>query len=390
MAAKDYEAIGVIGCGAMGSGIAQIAATKGHKVYLYDAKKEAQEASKQKLNKILERQVEKERMTREEVDGVWERLHFISELSELKDSDMVVEAVIEDLEVKKTIFQDLENNVGKDCILATNTSSLSIASISSACEYPERVLGAHFFNPAPLMPLVEVVPSVLSDAQKVNSVQALLDDWGKVTARVKDTPGFIVNRVARPFYGEALRILEEGHADVATIDRAMTELGAFRMGPFTLMDFIGNDVNFKVTQTVFTEFFYEPRYRPSITQKRLYEAGLYGKKTGRGYYDHSEHAENPEPNKDQELGEYIVTRILVMLINEAVDALFLNIASRDDLDLAMTKGVNYPKGLLKWCDELGADWVLEELEQLQEEYGEERYRPSPLLKKMVREQRTFY
>ena len=390
MAAQDYEAIGVIGSGAMGSGIAQIAATKGHQVYLYDAKQEAIENAKKKLNKVLERQVEKERMTREEVDGVWERLHFIGELSQTRDCDFVIEAVVEDLEVKKTLFQDLEKHVKENCVLATNTSSLSIASVASACAHPERVLGAHFFNPAPLMPLVELVPSVLSDPKLVDSVQAMLDDWGKVTALVKDTPGFIVNRVARPFYGEALRILEEGYADVPTIDWAMTELGGFRMGPFTLMDFIGNDVNFKVTQTVFTEFFYEPRYRPSITQKRLFEAGLYGKKTGRGYYDHSEGASKPEPNKDQELGEYILSRILAMLINEAVDALFMNIASRDDLDLAMTKGVNYPKGLLKWCDELSPVWVLEEIEQLQEEYGEERYRPSPLLKKVVREQRTFY
>ncbi len=382
--------IGIVGAGAMGSGIAQIAATKGHQVLLYDAKQDAIDEAKQKLDKILKRQVEKERMSQDEVDGVWDRLQFIDELSGFKNCDLIVEAIVENLEVKKTLFQDLENNVGKNCVLASNTSSLSIASIASACEKPERVLGAHFFNPAPLMPLVEIVPSVLSKSKTVDEVQKLIDDWGKETVRVKDTPGFIVNRVARPFYGEALRILEEGSADVATIDWAMTELGGFRMGPFTLMDFIGNDVNFKVTQTVFTEFFYEPRYRPSITQKRLYEAGLFGKKTGRGYYDHREGAQNPEPDKDEKKGERILSRIRAMLINEAVDALFLNIASRDDLDKAMTKGVNYPKGLLAWCDELGAENVLKELEELQQEYGEERYRPSPLLKKMVREKQSFY
>lgn len=390
MAMERYEGVGVVGSGAMGSGIAQIAATKGHRVYLYDAEAEALSSAKKKLDKILERQVEKERMSREEVDGVWERLHFVDDLSDLAASDLVVEAVIEDLDVKKKLFQDLEKHVKKDAVLATNTSSLSIASVASACEHPERVLGAHFFNPAPLMPLVEVVPSVLSDHSIVQDLKKLLDEWGKVTALAKDTPGFIVNRVARPFYGEALRILEEGEADVPTIDWAMTEIGGFRMGPFTLMDFIGNDVNFKVTWTVFTEFFYEPRYRPSITQKRLYEAGLYGKKSGRGYYDHSEGAENPAPNKDEGKGNAILERILVMLINEAVDALFLNIASRDDLDLAMTKGVNYPKGLLAWCDEKGPDRVLKKLEEMQELYGEERYRPSPLLKKMVREGETFY
>jgi 3-hydroxybutyryl-CoA dehydrogenase len=199
-----------------------------------------------------------------------------------------------------------------------------------------------------------------------------------------------VNRVARPFYGEALRIYEEGIADFATIDWAMTSIGGFRMGPFTLMDYIGNDVNYTVTETVFTAFYFDPRYKPSFTQKRHAEAGYLGRKSGRGYFDYSEGAENPAPNEDALLGQQILDRILAMLINEAVDAVFLNIGSKEDIDLAMTKGVNYPKGLLCWADEIGLDVVLNRLEDLFHEYGEDRYRPSPLLRRMVRDNERFF
>jgi 3-hydroxybutyryl-CoA dehydrogenase len=197
----------------------------------------------------------------------------------------------------------------------------------------------------------------------------------------KDTPGFIVNRVARPFYGEALRIYEEGLADFATIDWAMKELGGFRMGPFELMDFIGNDVNYTVTETVFREFYYDPRYKPSFTQKRFMEAGYLGRKSGRGFYDYVETAEKPSPNMDKDLGQKILDRILVMLINEAADALYLNIATAKDIDLAMTKGVNYPKGLLAWANEKGIGWCVEKMDELYDKYREDRYRCSPLLRK---------
>jgi 3-hydroxybutyryl-CoA dehydrogenase len=199
-----------------------------------------------------------------------------------------------------------------------------------------------------------------------------------------------VNRVARPFYGEALRIYEEGIADFATIDWAMTELGGFRMGPFTLMDYIGNDINYTVTETVFAAFYYDPRYRPSFTQKRHAEAGYLGRKSGRGYYNYAEGAVLPEPTKDATLGQQIFERIVVMLMNEAIDALFLNIGTKEAIDLAMTKGVNYPKGLLEWADEMGLENVLAKLEALFNEYGEDRYRPSPLLRRMVREGSIFF
>jgi 3-hydroxybutyryl-CoA dehydrogenase len=218
----------------------------------------------------------------------------------------------------------------------------------------------------------------------------LLEAWNKTAIIVKDTPGFIVNRIARPYYGEALRICEEAYANIATIDWAMKEMGGFRMGPFELMDYIGNDINYTVTETIFRQLYFDPRYRPSITQKRLVEARLFGRKTGRGFYDYHNPENNPEPLKDESMGETIFMRILVMLINEAIDALFHHIASKEDIELAMVKGVSYPKGLLSWADELGLDNVLARLEELQSDYGEDRYRPSPLLKRMVREGSTFF
>ena len=206
----------------------------------------------------------------------------------------------------------------------------------------------------------------------------------------KDTPGFIVNRVARPFYGESLRIYEEGISDIATIDWVMKEIGGFRMGPFELMDFIGNDINYTVTETVFKEFFYDSRYKPSFTQKRLSEAGLLGRKTGKGYYDYSEGASRPAPNEDKQSGKDIFNRVLCMLINEAADALYLGIATREDIDTAMTKGVNYPKGLLQWADETGIQNCVDTIDSLFDLYHEERYRCSPLLRKMAASNQTFY
>ncbi|MEZ5017849.1 MAG: 3-hydroxyacyl-CoA dehydrogenase NAD-binding domain-containing protein [Flavipsychrobacter sp.] len=379
--------VGVIGAGAMGSGIAQVAAMAGHQVVLFDTNSAALDKSKAALEKVLARLVEKGKI--DSVESITSKYTYANNLAAFKDCGLVIEAIIENLDIKKKVFADVETVVSADCVLASNTSSLSVTSIAAACTKAERVLGLHFFNPAPLMALVEIVPAVQTDATIVAEAKALMSDWKKVPVITKDTPGFIVNRVARPFYGEAIRIYEEGLADIPTIDWALTELGSFRMGPFTLTDYIGHDVNYVVTETVFQSFFYDPRYKPSFSQKRLLEAGWLGRKTGRGFYNYAEGVEQPQPNKDETLGRQIVERVVAMLVNEAVDALHLNIASAEDLELAMTKGVNYPKGLLAWCDEWTATKTLSILDELYTNYGEDRYRASILLRKAAKNNTTF-
>lgn len=382
--------VGVLGGGTMGSGIVQVAAQNGHKTFLVDLNEEVLNKSKAKLAKIMARLVEKGKISQDQADATQSNVVYSTDVKDFASCGIVIEAIIEDINIKSKVFANLETIVSKECILASNTSSLSIASIGASVEESSRVIGIHFFNPAPLMPLVEIIPAVQTSEATLNTAKSLIDGWGKVTVVCKDTPGFIVNRVARPFYGEAMRIYEEGIADFATIDWAMTEMGGFRMGPYTLMDYIGNDVNYTVTETVFTAFYFDPRYKPSFTQKRHAEAGYLGRKSGKGFFDYREGAVNPAPNEDRVLGQQIFERILVMLINEAVDALFLNIGSKEAIDLAMTKGVNYPKGLLLWADELGLDFVLAKLESMFAEYGEDRYRPSPLLRRMVKTGDTFF
>ena len=305
-------------------------------------------------------------------------------------ADIFIEAIIEKPALKIALFNQLAELNHSECIFASNTSSLSISAMGAPLKHPERILGVHFFNPAPLMRLVEIIPGLQTDQSVVERGQKLIASWGKTTVIAKDTPGFIVNRVARPYYGEALRIFDEGIADEPTIDWAMRELCGFRMGPFELMDFIGNDINYAVTEVVFSNFFFDPRYKPSFTQKRLVEAHYFGRKSGRGFYDYREGATKLEPTKDDGVGREIATRILAMLINEASDALYLRVASRDDIELAMTQGVNYPKGLLAWADEIGIAQVVEKLDSLYVEYLEDRYRCSPLLRKMGREGRRFF
>ncbi len=387
--------IGIIGSGTMGSGIAQVAATAGCIVKLYDTNQAALDKSKAALEKILHRLVEKGRIDSPEKERIQGNISYVDSLKSLGDSNLTIEAIIENLDIKQKVFVELETYLSEDAIIASNTSSLSIASIASALQNPARCIGIHFFNPAPLMKLVEVIPAIQTSQEVLDKTIKTIADWKKVVAVAKDTPGFIVNRVARPFYGESLRIYEEGLADFATIDKALKTLGGFRMGPFELMDFIGNDVNYTVTETVFTAFYFDSRYKPSFTQKRLSEAGYLGRKTGKGYYDYDENGRvtssvDIERTRNAELEQQIFDRVLVMLINEAADALFLNIASAEDIDNAMTKGVNYPKGLLAWADEKGIAWCVETLDKLYDEYHEDRYRCSPLLRKLNREGKTFF
>lgn len=382
--------IAVIGAGTMGSGIAQVAASAGCSVQLFDAFPEALHKAKNNLQNTLSKLVDKGKISEEESVRIAGNIRYENELNELSNAEMIIEAIVENIDVKRTLFSDLEKIVSKSCILASNTSSLSIASIAASCQDSNRVIGIHFFNPAPLMQLVEVIPAVQTDPDTIQKTVDTIASWKKVVAIAKDTPGFIVNRVARPFYSEAIRLYEEGTADFATIDWAMKSIGGFRMGPFELMDFIGNDVNYAVTESVFTAFYFDPRFKPSFTQKRLTEAGFLGRKSGRGYYDYSQDAIQPAAIEDAQLGQIIFDRILVMLINEAADALFLNIASAKDIDYAMTKGVNYPKGLLAWADEKGIDWCVNQLDTLYNEYHEDRYRCSPILRRLLREGKSFF
>ncbi|MEN9999309.1 MAG: hypothetical protein RI922_2299 [Bacteroidota bacterium] len=382
--------VGVLGAGTMGAGIAQVAAQNGSEVVLVDLNQEMLTKAENNLDKVLARLVEKGSISEDEKINIQGRITYSTDVHDFKSSKIVIEAIVEKLEVKHSVFANLETIVSQDCILASNTSSLSIASIGSVLKNSSRVIGIHFFNPAPLMPLVEIIPAVQTSKETLDFSKELIRSWKKVGVICKDTPGFIVNRVARPYYGEALKIYEEGLADFATIDWAMTKIGGFRMGPFTLMDYIGNDVNYAVTESVFASFYYDPRFKPSFTQKRHMEAGFYGRKSGRGYYNYAEGTILPEANEDNVLGQKIVNRILAMLINEAIDAVFLNVATKEDVDLAMTNGVNYPKGLLKWADEIGLNNVLMQLEELFHEYGEDRYRPNPLLRRMVKEGKHFF
>ncbi len=374
--------IGIIGSGTMGIGIAQVAATSGCKVFLYDANPAQTEKSLQNLQQTLNKLAAKQKISAERSAKIYDSIKPCSNISDFKDCNLVIEAIIENKEIKSKVFQNVEEIVSENCVIASNTSSISITSLSSELKNPERFIGIHFFNPAPLMPLVEIIPGLLTKENLADEIFSLIKSWGKTPVIAKDVPGFIVNRIARPFYGEALRIAEEHIATPEQIDDAMRTLGNFKMGPFELMDLIGIDVNFSVTKTVYQDYFYDPKYKPSLLQQRMSEAKLLGRKTGKGFYDYAENAQNPVAEKNEELYQQIFMRIISMLINEAAEAKRLKIASDEDLELAMQKGVNYPKGLLAWGREIGYRKISETLQNLYEEYQEERYRQSPLLQKM--------
>ncbi|MCA2986973.1 MAG: 3-hydroxybutyryl-CoA dehydrogenase [Gemmatimonas sp.] len=380
--------IGVVGAGAMGAGIAQVAAVHGHPVLLADALPAAMARARTGHQKAMAREVDKGRLSREAADAVLARLTYVEGVSAellaaFAPCDLVIEAIVEKLDAKQALLRTLEGIVAPAAVLASNTSSLSIAALAGACTHKTRVIGVHFFNPAPVMPLVEIIPAITTAPDVTARATAYAAGWKKVTVLASDTPGFIVNRVARPFYGESLRLLEEGVADCATIDWALRTVGGFRMGPFELMDFIGHDVNFAVTRSVFDGMFHDPRYRPSLRQQRLLEAGWLGRKSGRGFYDYAEGAITPAPVEDPVLAQGIADRVLAMLVNEAVEAVHLGICTVADVELAMTTGVNYPRGLLAWGDEIGAATVLARLQALQYETGDDRYRPSVRLRRAV-------
>ncbi len=276
--------IGVVGAGTMGAGIAQVSAQAGFETLLYDISQEFVDNGLNRIRGFVQRSREKGKLTGEEEKQIVARLSGSLKLENFRECSLVIEAAPEKLELKREIFKELDAICSPDTLLATNTSSFSVTAIAGATQHPERVVGMHFFNPPPLMALIEVIQGWQTSPASFQKALEIARRLGKTPASVKDTPGFIVNRIARPFYNEALRILGEGHVEVETIDRIMKGAGGFPMGPFELMDLIGIDVNFAVTESLYLSFFHDPRFRPSPVQHRMVLAGNLGRKTGRGFY----------------------------------------------------------------------------------------------------------
>ena len=379
--------VAVIGAGAMGAGIAQVAATAGHPVAIVDAVTGAAEEGVARIIASLQRLEAKGRMSSAQLEEVVERITPVDTVAQLPQCGLVVEAVREDLDTKRDLFSRLAASQPRDAVLATNTSSLDITAIADGMPHPDRVLGLHFFNPPPLMRLVEVVSGGRSSAAVLDEATDLMRAWGKTPVRCTSTPGFIVNRVARPFYGESQRMLMDGNADAATLDAALRSAG-FRMGPLELTDFIGQDVNLAVGTSVWEQTGRDPRYEPTRLQQDLVAAGHLGRKTGRGVYRYGPdgRALEGEPD-DVRLAELLggpvetnpVTRTLAMLVNEAVDLVRRGEATAEDVDTAMTLGTNYPRGPIAWGREIGYAAVADQLAALDRAFPGGRYRPSPAL-----------
>ncbi len=309
MTALDKSAvIGVIGAGTMGAGIAQVAASAGHRVWLYDVTENAATLGVQKLTSGLQKLVDKGRIDDQRLQQIIGNISVADSLKDLADCSLVIEAIVENLEIKQKLFTKLETLCRDSTILASNTSSLSLTAIGAPLKRPEKLVGIHFFNPAPIMKLVEIISSLATGKSVADTAFDTIAEWGKKPVHARSTPGFIVNRVARPFYAEGLRMLEEGTASVATIDSIIKDAGGFRMGPFELMDLIGHDVNYAVTCSVFDAYYGDPRFKPSLTQKELVDAGFLGRKSGRGFYryDKTADAEQPETVTSKHSPDHIV------------------------------------------------------------------------------------
>jgi 3-hydroxybutyryl-CoA dehydrogenase len=339
----------------------------------------ATQKARDSINTSLNKLVSKGKLTDSQAQAIFGRLYFIDQLGSAAECDLIIEAIREEERDKQELFQKLSHNISRNTILASNTSSLSITRLATAARYPEQFVGIHFFNPAVLMPLVEIIPALQTSKDVVQQCYSLMTSWSKTPVIAKDTPGFIVNRIARPYYGEAIRMAEEQLAQPAEIDMAMKAFGGFKMGPFELMDFIGHDVNYAVTRSVWEAFYFDPRYKPSHMQANLVHAGWLGRKSGKGFYTY----DGPQPEQEtvqREAHRFIFDRILAMLINEAADAQHLGIATAADIDKAMTMGVNYPKGLLTWADEIGIPECARRMDALYDYYREDRYRCSARLR----------
>ncbi len=381
--------VAVIGAGAMGSGIAQVAAMAGHEVIVYDAWADAVVKGRDGILRSLNKLAGKGKLTDQEAKAIFARIYFVDHLESIEGCDLVIEAIIEDETIKRDLYSRIEPILAPDTVIATNTSSLSVTSLANGLQHQERCIGIHFFNPPVMMKLVEIIPALQTAPQVTSTTMDIISSWGKHPVLAKDTPGFIVNRIARPFYSEALRMAEEQIAPIEVIDLAMRQKGGFKMGPFELMDFIGHDVNEAVTRSVWAACFYEPRYKPSQLQVNLVRAGWLGRKSGRGFYKYPETEESSRVI-DEDVSVYICNRLVTMLVHEAADALYYGIATKEDIDIAMTLGVNYPKGLLQWADEIGIAECVRRMDELYSIYHEDRYRGSALLRRMADNQENFY
>ncbi|MBK7720824.1 MAG: 3-hydroxyacyl-CoA dehydrogenase [Austwickia sp.] len=389
-ATKSAGVVGVVGAGAMGSGIAQVAAQAGHEVYLVDAIAGAARAARERLAGTLAGLAAKGKLSAADADAAAARIHAVDAVADLPACEIVVEAIRELFADKVDLFTALAATQPANTIFATNTSSLDITEIAEQVAHPERerVAGMHFFNPAAIMKLVEVVAARQSDPKVLDRITALARAWGKTPVRCTSTPGFIVNRVARPYYGEGQRIVEGGYANAATVDWALKHLAGFRMGPMELTDLIGHDVNYAVGESVWKQTGKDPRYEPTLIQRTLVDNGDLGRKTGKGFFTYDADGKPTDAVVDEDLARRLVggpietdpvNRTLAMLVNEAVDLVARGEASAEDVDIAMQLGTNYPKGPIQWGHEIGFERVHTWLRTLDAAYPGGRYRPSPAL-----------
>lgn len=384
--------VSVVGAGAMGAGIAQVAAMAGHPVTLVDALSGAAEDGVARIIASLQRLEAKGRLDSAALEAVAERLSTVTRLEDLPASALVIEAAREDLDTKRGLFAELARHQPADTVLATNTSSLDITAIAEGTPGAERVVGLHFFNPPPVMRLVEVVRGERTSPSVLEASAALMTAWGKTPVQCASTPGFIVNRVARPFYGEAQRMLTARVADAATLDAALRGAG-FRMGPLELTDLIGQDVNLAVGTSVWEQTGRDPRYEPTSLQRDLVAGGRLGRKSGEGIYRYAADGtvDGAAPDEDR-LGELVggpvetdpVARTLAMLVNEAVDLVHRGEATAEDVDTAMRLGTNYPRGPIEWGAQIGFEVVADQLAALDRAFPGGRYRPSPALQEGLR------